>query len=213
MLTKNLLEKIDISIKWLEPLTKSFSKYSICASEKEDENINELSMFLAQCGHESINFTRLEENLNYSANTLLKLFPKKIKNIEKANEIVANGVVSIANAIYGNRTDLGNIMPNDGWKYRGRGIIQLTGRNNYKFYGEKIGADLINNPDLAREENNACLIACAYWNVRGLTKAAREGNVQSATKKINGGYNGLEDRENRFRKIKAIIENDYNKKE
>lgn len=205
MLKKEHLEKLNINTKWLEPLTKAFTKYSICSSEKIEENINELSMFLAQCGHESVNFTRLEENLNYSANTLLKLFPKKIKTLEKAKEVTANGVISIANAIYGNRVDLGNIMPNDGWKYRGRGIIQLTGRNNYKFYGEKIGADLINNPDLAKREDNACLIACAYWNVKGLTKAAREGNIILATKKINGGVNGLEDRRKRFDKAKEVI--------
>lgn len=205
MLTKNLLEKIDISIKWLEPLTKSFSKYSICASEKEDENINELSMFLAQCGHESVNFTRLEENLHYSANTLLKLFPKKIETLEKAKEVTANGVIGIANFIYGNRKDLGNFMPNDGWKYRGRGIIQLTGRNNYKFYGEKLGIDLLNNPDLALSENIASDIACCYWIVRGLQSFARKADVKAVTKMINGGYNGLEDREKRFNKILGIL--------
>lgn len=205
MLTKDILKKSRINQKWYEVLNKSFDKYYICKSDNKEENINELSMFLAQCGHESVNFTRLEENLHYSANTLLKLFPKKIETLEKAKEITANGVIGIANFIYGNRKDLGNFMPNDGWKYRGRGIIQLTGRNNYKFYGEKLGIDLLNNPDLALSENIASDIACCYWIVRGLQSFARKADVKAVTKMINGGYNGLEDREKRFNKILGIL--------
>ena len=89
-------------------------------------------------------------------------------------------------------------MTDDGYKYRGRGIIQLTGRNNYKYYGEKLGFDLLNNPDLAKEPYVACNIACCYWKQKGISDYAREGNVIATTKKINGGLNGLEDRERRF---------------
>lgn len=202
MLTKNLLEKINIDTKWYEALTENFNKYDICKSESKEENINELSMFLAQCGHESVNFTKLEENLNYSANTLLKIFPKYFSNLQEAKEIVKQGKEAIANRVYGGR--LGN-GKNEGYRYRGRGIIQLTGKNNYKLYGEKIGINLVDNPDLAKDEKIATQIACCYWTERGLQKDARSGSVDKVTKKINGGLNGLDDRVKRFNKIKKIL--------
>lgn len=197
-LTKEHLKKLNIDPKWQEPIIKSFRKFNLCNSKNEVENIKEMAMFLAQCGHESYNFTLLEERLNYSPHTLLKLFPKKTGTIEQAREITERGSKAVANFIYGNRVDLGNYMTDDGYKYRGRGIIQLTGRNNYKYYGEKLGFDLLNNPDLAKEPYVACNIACCYWNQKGISDYAREGNVIATTKKINGGLNGLEDRERRF---------------
>ncbi|MEI0524691.1 glycoside hydrolase family 19 protein [Brachyspira murdochii] len=203
MLTKDILKKSGINQKWYEVLSKSFDEYNICKSDNKEENINELAMFLAQCGHESINFTKLEENLNYSANTLLKIFPKYFKDIEEAKEVVSKGKESIANRIYGGR--LGNAK-NEGYKYRGRGIIQLTGKNNYKKYGEKLGINLVDNPDLASSELIASNIACCYWIERGLQPFARKGNVKTVTKMINGGYNGLEDREKRFKNILKILE-------
>ena len=202
MLTKNLLEKINIDTKWYEALKENFNKYDICKSESKEENINELSMFLAQCGHESVNFTKLEENLNYSANTLLKIFPKYFSNLQEAKEIVKQGKEAIANRMYGSR--LGN-GKNEGYRYRGRGIIQLTGKNNYKLYGEKIGVNLADNPDLAKDEKIAAQIACCYWTERGLQPLARKGDVKMVTKKINGGLNGLDDRVKRFNKIKKIL--------
>lgn len=202
MLTKDILKKSGINQKWYEVLSKSFDEYNICKSDNKEENINELAMFLAQCGHESINFTKLEENLNYSANTLLKIFPKYFKDINEAREVVSKGKEAIANKIYGGR--LGN-GKNEGYKYRGRGIIQLTGKNNYKKYGEKLGINLVDNPDLASSELIASNIACCYWIERGLQPFARKGDVKTVTKMINGGYNGLEDREKRFDKILKIL--------
>lgn len=200
-----LFKKLNIDKKWFEPIEKSLKKFNLCTSKEKIENINEFAMFLAQCGHESCNFTKLEENLNYSAYTLLKLFPKKTRTIEYAKEITSKGSHSVADFIYGNRADLGNFMVGDGWKYRGRGIIQLTGRKNYKFYGEKLGVDLINNPDLAKKPFVACDIACAYWRIRKITSFAREGNIIATTRKINGGLNGLEDRERRFKKYVKLL--------
>lgn len=198
----------DLSIdsdKWSEPIEKAFTKFNLFASSNEIENINETAMFLAQCGHESYNFTKLEENLNYSARTLLKLFPKKTRTLEYAEEIASKGAQAVASFIYDNRADLGNFMAGDGWRYRGRGIIQLTGRKNYKFFGEKLGYDLLNNPDRAKEPYIACQVACAYWKMRGVTEFAREGNVIAVTRKINGGLNGLDDREKRFIRAVEII--------
>ena len=104
--------------------------------------------------------------------------------------------------MYGSR--LGN-GKNEGYRYRGRGIIQLTGKNNYKLYGEKIGVNLVDNPDLAKDEKIAAQIACCYWTERGLQPLARKGDVKMVTKKINGGLNGLDDRVKRFNKIKKIL--------
>lgn len=199
------LTKLKIDAKWLEPITKSFRKFILCNSNDENENINEAAMFLAQCSHESKNFTRLEENLKYSAHTLFRLFPKKVGTLEYAEKVCEQGAQAVGNLIYGNRVDLGNYNPTDGYRYRGRGIIQLTGRNNYKYYGEKLGFDLVNNPDLAKEPYVACNIACCYWKVKTITPLAREGNVIMVTKKINGGLNGLEDRKKRFEESVKVL--------
>jgi putative chitinase len=95
---------------------------------------------------------------------------------------------------YEGRKDLGNIEPGDGFKFRGRGIFQLTGRANYKKYGEALGIDLINNPDKAAEPETALLIACEYWSSRKINACADKDDVVAVTKKINGGTNGIADR-------------------
>ena len=202
---KNILKKLSISEEWTEPIHKAWTKFNLCGSNETKDNINEASMFLAQCSHESCDFTKLEENLNYSPYTLLKLFPNKTKSLEKAKEITSRGAEAVANFIYDYRTDLGNYTAGDGWRYRGRGIIQLTGRNNYKFYGEKLGFNLINNPDKAKEPYIACQVACAYWKMKGITAFAREGNVIAVKRKINGGLNGLDDRRRRFERVLEIM--------
>lgn len=196
---KIILRELSIDAeKWSEPIHKAWTKFNLCNTNNEKETTNESAMFLAQCGHESCDFKKLEENLNYSAYTLLKLFPNKTKTLEKAKEITSKGAQGVASFIYDNRADLGNCMAGDGWRYKGRGIIQLTGRKNYKFYGEKLGFNLINNPDMAKEPHVSCQVACAYWKIKGITEFAREGNVIAVTRKINGGLNGLDDRRRRF---------------
>lgn len=203
---ENILKKLSIdSDKWSEPIHKAWVKFNLCNSNEAKENANESAMFLAQCGHESCDFKKLEENLNYSPETLLKLFLKKTMTIEYARSITEQGTQAVGNFIYGGRVDLGNYAVNDGYKYRGRGIIQLTGKKNYKFYGEKLGLDLVNNPDMAKEPYVACNIACCYWRIKGISAYAREGNVIAVTRKINGGLNGFDDRERRFKRALSII--------
>ena len=164
---------------------------------------NELAMFLAQLSHESSNFTRLEENLNYRATTLVKVFPKYVKSLAQANDLVSQGKEAIANCIYGGR--MGN-SPTEGYKYRGRGFIQLTGKDNYVKYANIINQDIINNPDLCLLPNVASIVAIAYWNhTNGLAKAGRDGDVRTATKLINGGYNGLDDRTNLFKQFLKVV--------
>ena len=140
-----------------------------------------MRMFVAQLAHESANFSRLEE-MKYRNTT----FEEK----------------------YGYKTRVGKILGNtksgDGEKYHGRGIIQLTGLWNYVSYGATIGEDLENHPELAAEPFIALKIAVAYWHRRGVNKAADKGDVRYATKLINGGHNGLRDREAIYKRLKDI---------
>ena len=106
---------------------------------------------------------------------------------------------------YEGRSDLGNTQKGDGKRYKGRGYIQLTGRANYKHYGDMIGQDLVNNPDLAKDPNVAADVALAYWKDRGISGPAQAGNTKRVTKLINGGYNGLADRQAKYAKYSAKV--------
>ena len=194
MLKIEQLEKIGINEKWLEPLNKAFEKYSIT-------DTNEKAMFLAQTTHESNNYKRLEESFNYKPERLFEVFKKRVGSLENAKKLCDEGAKAIADFVYGGR--LGNAK-DEGYKYRGRGIIQLTGKNNYEYYGKKINIDLVNNPDLAKEPNEAIEIALLFWQEKKCGLYAKMGDVRTVTKLINGGYNGLEDRIRRFELIKNI---------
>lgn len=195
MLKKEQLEKIGINEKWLDTINNAFKKYFVIDK-------NEIAMFLAQTTHESNDYKRLEESFNYRPERLFQVFKKRVGTIEKAKELCSQGSEAIANFVYGGR--LGNSQ-DEGYKYRGRGIIQLTGKNNYKYYGEKLNIDLVNSPDLAKEPNIAIEIALLFWKEKGCGLLARNGDVKGVTKLINGGYNGLEDRQNRFDSILKIL--------
>ena len=197
MLKKEQLEKIGIDDKWLEPLNNAFIKYCIT-------DINEQAMFLAQTTHESNDYKRLEESFNYSPERLFEVFKKRVGTLENAKKLCLQGAKEIADFVYGGR--LGNSQ-DEGYKYRGRGIIQLTGKNNYEYYGKKINIDLVNNPDLSKESNAAMEIALLFWKEKGCGMFAKIGDVKTVTKLINGGYNGLADRQKRFNKILTILNN------
>lgn len=164
------------------------------AKEKGVTSRNELAMLVSQMYHESLGFMRLEEDLNYRAETLVAKFSKYVPNLETAKQIVAQGPQAIANAIYGTR--MGNTKgPNYGYLYRGSAWIQLTGYDNFLFYGKFIGLDIANNPDLARKYENAADVSLSYWFGRGgLRQAAQAGDVTKATQLINGGTNGAAER-------------------
>ena len=197
MLTEKQLIEIGIEEKWLEPLNNAFTKYHIT-------DINEKAMFLAQTTHESNNYKRLEESFNYRPERLFEVFKKRVGTLENAKKLCLQGAKEIADFVYGGR--LGNSQ-DEGYKYRGRGIIQLTGKNNYEYYGKKINIDLVNNPDLAKESNAAMEIALLFWKEKGCGMFAKMGDVKTVTKLINGGYNGLADRQKRFNKILTILNN------
>lgn len=199
MITKQQLEKIGIATSWADTINIGFSEYAIT-------DTNEKAMFLAQCCHESANFKRLEESFNYKPDTLLKTFPKYIKDLEHAKELLSKGNQAVANHVYNGRN--GNIPnSNDGYKYRGRGVIQLTGRANYNEYSKRTGIDLIHTPDFAKDREISLRIALEFWIANKLGIHAKKCDTKTVTKIINGGYNGLAERGELFIKIKNILEN------
>lgn len=148
-----------------------------------------LAHFFAQIEHES-SLKPISENLNYSASGLIRVFRKYFTDLEAIK--YANKPKEIANRVYANR--MGNVKSNDGYDFRGRGFIQITGRYNYTRLSKDTGIDFVNNPDLLLEEANAMISALWFWNKNGLNNFADNDDIITITKRINGGKNGLEHR-------------------
>jgi len=165
-----------------------------------------ISHFLAQCHHESMGFSRKEENLNYSAERLLQVFPKYF-NPDQAKLYARNPVI-IASRVYANRMGNREEDSGDGYRYRGRGYIQLTGHDNYKAFDLAVSDDVVGNPDFVAMKY-PLFSAGWFWNSRRLNDLADLGADQQVvadiTKKINGGYHGLEDRVNQFNKFYDLV--------
>ena len=166
-----------------------------------------LAHFLAQCGHESGGFKLTQENLNYSAKGLNGIFKKYFPTEADAKPYERNPQ-KIANKVYGGRMGNGLEGSGDGWKYHGRGFIQLTGKDNYIAFGKSIGADTVNNPDLVASQY-ALASAAWFFNKNGLHKMADGGAsdavVTSITKRVNGGYIGIEDRIKHFKEYYSLL--------
>lgn len=163
-----------------------------------------LAHFLSQCGHESGGFRVVNENLNYGAKGLLGLFKKYFPNEAKA-KLYERKPEKIANLIYGGRMENGPEASGDGWKYRGRGYIQLTGKANYTAFGKAIGEDIAANPDLVATKYP--LLSAAWFFTRCLPKCtdASDAAVTAVTKCVNGGTIGLEDRKKHFKEYFALL--------
>lgn len=164
---------------------ETFSKYKITTPLR-------IVHFLAQCHNETGGFTKFFENLNYSQTGLLKTFSKYFTTAQA--KTYANKPASIANRVYANRMGNGNESSGDGYRFRGRGIIQLTGRANYQAYKEYSKIDVVSNPDLAARIDIALDIAGWYWQKNNINVLADKDNIESITKAVNGGSIGLEDR-------------------
>ena len=156
-----------------------------------------LAQFMAQLDHESGGFKVVEENLRYSAKRLLEIFPKYYKDPAQA-EADANQPQAIANRVYANRMGNGPPESGDGYRYRGRGLIQLTGKDNYKRFGQLAGIDLVSNPDMAGNLGTAADIAAAFYKKNVIDKGIDAQNTAKVTKAINGGSIGLSHRESLF---------------
>jgi putative chitinase len=166
-----------------------------------------LCHFLAQCSHESANFKAVTENLNYGPVSLLKVFKKYFPTSEKA-DAYARKPEKIANLVYGGRMGNGPEASGDGWKYRGRGYIQLTGKVNYQAFDKVVEENIVETPDLVATKY-PLLSAAWYWNSRSLNvdadKGATDAVVTAVTKKVNGGSIGLEDRIKHFKEFYALL--------
>lgn len=153
----------------------------------------ELAIMLANTHHETGGFKNVEENLRYKPQTLMKLWPHRFPTMEKASQVASGGPVVVANTIYGNR--MGNEQPGDGWKYRGRGFIQLTGKENYTRASKALGVDLVDDPDqVAEDPTMAAASALYFWKAnKRISEKAKAGDVAGVRKIVNGGTIGLED--------------------
>ena len=189
------LAALGIDAKWLEPLEATFTKYDINTPQRQ-------AAFIGQCAHESGNFKILEENLNYSAEGLMKTWPSRFPTKEIADQY-ARQPAKIAGKVYNGR--LGNTSEEEAAKYLGRGLIQLTGKENYGNCGSGIGVDLLGNPGLLSTPEYAALSAGWFWRKRDLNSLADAGDYETMTKRINGGVLGLDDRKAKIAKALSVL--------
>ena len=194
-MTSEQLSALGIDSKWLEPLEEAFAKYDISTPKRQ-------AAFIGQCAHESGNFKILQENLNYSAEGLMKTWPSRFATKEVADQYARNPA-KIAGKVYNGR--LGNTSEEEASKYLGRGLIQLTGKENYANCGLAIGVDLLANPTLLLEPRYAAMSASWFWNKKGLNALADAGDYETMTKRINGGLIGLDDRKAKIAKAISVL--------
>ena len=194
-MTYDQLDKLGIDHKWLAPLEATFVKYDISTSIRQ-------AAFIGQCSHESNNFKTLQENLNYSAEGLMKTWPSRFPTKEIADQY-ARQPAKIAGKVYNGR--LGNTSEEEAAKYLGRGLIQLTGKENYANCGSGIGADLLANPELLLDPQYACLSAGWFWRKRDLNSLADTQDIETMTRRINGGLIGLDDRRAKISKALSVL--------
>lgn len=191
-------KKVD---EWYEALVNILPKYDIVTEAR-------VAGFIAQCAHESGNFMTLEENLNYKEETLLKVFPRYFGPGKRNAAEYARNPEKIANYVYMDEfrtSKMGNTQPGDGWRFRGRGLKQLTGRENYTNFGKSVGMTAEQAADYVATEKGAIESACWFWNAKKLNDVADTGDVVKMTKIINGGDIGLADRQARYKKAMEVF--------
>jgi len=194
-MTYDQLDKLGIDHKWLAPLEETFAKYDISTPIRQ-------ASFIGQCAHESGNFKTLQENLNYSAEGLMKTWSSRFPTKEIADQY-ARQPAKIAGKVYNGR--LGNTSEEEASKYLGRGLIQLTGKENYANCGSGIGVNLLADPALLLDPRYACLSAGWFWNKKGLNSLADVSDLETMTKRINGGLIGLDDRKAKIAKALSVL--------
>ena len=175
---------------WTEALNKILPDYDISTPQR-------VAAFIAQAGHESGNFTALHENLNYRPETLRKVFPKYFPDDATAAQFAHNPEM-IANRVYANRMGNGDEASGDGFRYCGRGLIQLTGKSNYQAFADSIQTPVEQIPDFLQTFEGAVQSACWFWENNNLNQYADNGDFVTMTKRINGGTIGLDDRQHRY---------------
>jgi putative chitinase len=194
-MTSEQLEKLGIGPEWVEPFNETFTKYEINTPNRQ-------ACFIGQCMHESGGFKLLKENLNYSAKGLVATWPSRFANLEYAAEYERKPE-RIANKVYSGR--MGNTEDGDGAKYIGRGLIQLTGKDNYKAVTEALSVDLLATPHLLEEPRYAALSAGWFFNKKQLNLLADVMDIETMTKRINGGSIGIADRTAKINMVLNIL--------
>jgi putative chitinase len=171
---------------WHAPVMEAMGRYGILAKPRR------VAAFLAQVSYESARLTRLVENLNYSAQRLMQVWPRRFPTLASAVPF-AHSPEKLANAVYANRMGNGDAVSGDGWRYRGRGPKQITGRNNYSLMQRLLGLPLLDQPDLLRVPAYGALSAAAYWDHAGCSRLIDAGDYVGVTRAINGALIGHED--------------------
>jgi len=185
MVNSDQLRELNISVVWVDPLNETFDRFSI-------DNVRKQAAFIGQCSHECDHFTKLEENLNYRASTLERLFGHKFSPEEIPE--YAMRPQRIANRIYANRMGNRDEASGDGWLYHGRGIIQLTGHDNFWHFGQAVGQNFVRDPSPVSKPLYAAMSGGWFWATHGCNQLAEYENWELLTKRINGGTIGLNER-------------------
>lgn len=191
MVNADQLRQLGIDPNLVDPFNETFQRFGILTPAQQ-------ASWIGQCGHECGNFRILEENLNYRAPTLLKLFPKTPKRqwgfTPEEAAAYEKQPQKIANRIYSNRMGNRDEASGDGWRFRGSGFLQLTGHANFYHAGQALGVDFVMQPELVRTPMYAAQTAGWFWQTQKLNQYADNGDFVTMTKRINGGTIGLEDR-------------------
>jgi putative chitinase len=182
---------------WYDALCEILPEYEINTPQR-------VAAFVAQCAHESGGFRLLKENLNYKAASLRRVFPKYFPTDELANEY-ANKQEKIANRVYGNRMGNGDEASGDGFRYCGRGLIQLTGKDNYSWFAASLEMPVEEVPEYLATFEGAVQSACWFWETNNLNQWADKDDILTLTKRINGGTIGLEDRKKHYEHAKHVL--------
>ena len=197
MVNAEQLQRLGIGAQWVDPLNTTFDRFDIMTPVRQ-------ASFSGQCSHECANFRILEENLNYNAATLMRLWSKRFPTLEIANQYAKNPK-KIANMVYSNRMGNRDEASGDGYRFRGRGCIQTTGSANYYHAGKALGMDFIMQPELVATPQYAALTAGFFWNTQKLNQYADHQDFVGMTKRINGGTIGLDDRIKHIQQALAVL--------
>lgn len=186
MVSAEQLRKLHINPELAPVFNETFQRWNIVAPIHQ-------AAFIGQCGHESGNFTKLEEGLSYSAERLMKIWPKRFPTLESAQPYARNGK-ALANKVYGGRMGNRDEASGDGYRFRGSGWLQLTGHDNFYHASKGCGVDFVMNPDLVRTPQYAAMTAGWFWSTHKCNELAQVQDWVKLTKVINGGDIGLQDR-------------------
>lgn len=207
---KQMIPRNPYAKEWHEAMAQPQDELggSTLLDEYDIDTPKRIAAFIAQCAHESGNFVFLKENLNYKWGTLRKVFPKYFPTDELAQQYAArpNRQEAIANRVYASRMGNGDEASGDGWRFCGRGLIQLTGRSNYQAFADSLEMDINDVPAYLSTFEGAAQSACWFWETNKLNQWADAGDILTLTKRINGGTIGLNDRIKHYNHALSIMQ-------